>query len=434
MNPDSANSGIGSSRAWFIWCLSALAFSYAFIQRVTPSVMVDDLMAEFAIGAAVLGTLSALYFYPYVLMQVPLGALIDRLGARLLLTVALSVAGLGSFIFASSDTLFLAYTGRLLIGIGCAVGFLGSLAIAAKWFPPHRFAFFSGLVMLFGMSGGILGQGPLASVLTDVGWRNAMLGLGGFGILLALMVFIFVRNTPEGSSSSNAPQQSWWQVWSGLARAISRLEVWKIAIVASTMSGAMLTLGGLWGTPYLISAYGLDKAYAASLVSLMFLGWAFGAPSIGWLSDRIKRRKILLIIGSAILCVCLAIICFIPDLPLWITVTLFVISGTSGSAMATCFALVRENSPPEISGSVFGIVNSLTVASGAVLQPGVGYILDQIWNGTFENGARVYSTADYQTGFLLILASCMLGFCISLLLKENPATNSTQETAKQRVS
>jgi sugar phosphate permease len=90
------NSQLGSARAWFIWFFAALAFGYAFFHRVAPSVMVSDLMAEFAISGAVLGTLSALYFYPYVLMQVPLGALIDRLGVRALLSAALLIGLLGA--------------------------------------------------------------------------------------------------------------------------------------------------------------------------------------------------------------------------------------------------------------------------------------------------------------------------------------------------
>ncbi|MEL7430373.1 MAG: MFS transporter, partial [Pseudomonadota bacterium] len=144
MNTSPQDPQIGSSRAWFIWSLAALAFGYAFFQRVTPGIMVQDLMSEFTIGAAVLGTLSALYFYPYVIMQIPLGVLIDRWGARLLLSLALSVAGIGSVVFATATSVELAYVGRLLIGIGSAVGFLGSLAIASKWFPPHRFAMLAG--------------------------------------------------------------------------------------------------------------------------------------------------------------------------------------------------------------------------------------------------------------------------------------------------
>ena len=160
--------------------------------------MVSDLMAEFAISGAVLGTLSALYFYPYVLMQVPLGALIDRLGVRALLSTALLIGGIGSVLFALAQSIETAYLGRILIGIGSAVGFLSSLALAGKWFPPHRFAFLAGLVMFFGMISGIAASGPLAIFVENYGWRTAMWSLGGFSILLAVLVFFFVRNAPEG--------------------------------------------------------------------------------------------------------------------------------------------------------------------------------------------------------------------------------------------
>lgn len=421
MNNEAQDPQIGSTRAWLIWGLSAVAFGYAFFQRVAPSVMVSDLMADFAIGAGVLGTLSALYFYPYVLLQVPLGAILDRLGARKLLALALTIAGAGSIVFAIADSIALAYAGRILIGIGSAVGFLSSLALASKWFPPHRFAFFAGLVMFFGMTSGMLAQGPLAKLVDAFGWRNVMWSLGGFSVLLAIVIYAFVRNAPDGVSRTDKVVESWGQVWSGLIKALSGLEVWKTAIVASTMSGPMLTIGALWGTPYLMTAYGLEKSHAASLVSLLFLGWAFSAPASGWFSDRIRKRKAILVIGSTVTSIALGIICFVDGLPLWITVALFVIVGVFGANMAVCFALVRENASQEISGSVSGIVNSLTVASGAILQPLVGFALDKLWNGQTIDGARAYLATDFQSSFILVLISSVGGLLVCLTLKESIA-------------
>ena len=389
--------------------------------------MVSDLMAEFAISGAVLGTLSALYFYPYVLMQVPLGALIDRLGVRLLLSTALLIGGIGSVLFALAQSIEMAYLGRVLIGIGSAVGFLSSLALAGKWFPPHRFAFLAGLVMFFGMISGIAASGPLAVFVENFGWRTAMWSLGGFSILLAILVIIFVRNAPEGSKQKNQitpPKETWSAMWKGLGRATSTLEVWKVALVASTMSGPMLTLGGLWGTPYLISAYSLEKTDAAFLVSFLLLGWAIGAPFAGWLSDRIRQRKKIILAGSLIGTISVGAIAFLPLPPLWVTVGLIILIGMSGAAMTVTFALVREVTPSNISSSVTGIVNSLTVASGAVLQPAVGYVLDQLWDGTTLEGARVYSIENYQSGFTLIFLTCLLGSFICMILKDSPFTKS----------
>jgi len=415
-NPQSQ---IGSSRAWLIWILAAFVFFYAFIQRVAPGVMVDDLMSTFAIGAAVTGTLSALYFYPYVLLQIPLGALIQQIGPRALLTVSLIIAGFGSILFGTAEHIYMAYAGRILVGVGSAVGFLGSLSIASKWFPAHRFAFLSGLVMFFGMGGGVLGQGPLSALIEISGWRTSMWYLGIFSFILAGLIFFFVRNEPEGLEDTSAKKQDWKEIWRSLREAFGTFEVWKVAIVASTMSGPMLTFGGLWATPYLMQTYSMQSTKAASLVSLLFIGWAIGAPFFGWLSDRIQMRKKLLNIGSGILCVLVACICFIPNPPLIITVCILIGIGFTGAAMTVCFALARENTPANISGAVIGIVNSMTVASGAVLQPAVGVMLDNLWDGTQENGINVYQSGDYRTGFIVVLSAIIIGFLTSLSLRES---------------
>ena len=416
---------LGGARAWLIWSLSALAFGYAFFHRVGPSVMVSDLMREFAISGAVLGTLSALYFYPYVLMQIPLGALLDRLGARFLLTIALSIAALGSVLFGMAESLNVAYAGRIMIGIGSGVGFLGSLALAGKWFPPHRFAFLAGLAMFSGMTSGMLAQAPLALFVESYGWRASQWSLGAFGALLALAVFAFVRNSPTpDQDKADRSSVTMRDIWKGLIRASRIREVWKIAFVASAMSGPMLTLGGLWGTPYLMAAYDLARPTAAFLVSLMLLGWAFGAPFGGWLSHRIQKQKALLILGSGMLSLCIAIIALVPQLPLVVTVILLAVAGFSGGTMAITFALARHAAPSEIMGSVTGIVNSMTVASGAVLQPLVGLVLDAMWQGRLLDGSRFYEAADYRTGFLLVLATAILGFIIAILLKEPQAIDA----------
>ena len=377
-------------------------------------------MAEFAIGAAVTGTLSALYFYPYFLLQIPLGVLIDRWGARLLLTGALSVAGLGSVLFASASTIEIAYLGRFLIGVGSAVGFLGSLAIAAKWFRPDQFAFLAGMVMLFGMMSGVFAQGPLAALVIEFGWRPALWGLGLSGIALALLIFLIVRDSPADGDTLKPAKDSWAQTWKNFCKAVSSKTVWKIAFLAAAMSGPMLTIGGLWGVPYLQSAYGLDKTSAAATTSFILFGWAVCAPFAGWFSDRIKKRKPLLVSGSFALSCILAILIFANNLPLFVTIILFALIGSTGAFMSITFALVREVSAPHISASVTGIVNSMTVASGALLQPVVGLILDSVWSGEMRNDIPVYEAGDFQTGFIAIFTVCVLGFLTSLMLEETP--------------
>ena len=425
-----SNAGSKQPQSWFerqpkggfyaalIWSLAALSFGYAFFHRVAPSVMVTDLMTEFAIGGAMLGVLSALYFYPYVLLQIPLGALLETVGARILLTLALCAAGAGSLAFGFADSLYMAYFGRILIGVGCGVGFLGSLALAARWFPPSRFGFLAGLTMFIGMGSGILAQGPLALFVGNFGWRTSLFMLGGFGFVLAAVIFLLVRNQPFNADSPVQSDGQRMPLLTLLKQAALSLEIWKIALVAATMSGPMLVLGALWGTPYMMQAYNLGRPEAAFLVSLLLLGWAIGAPTGGWLSDRLGKRRPILIFGSALVCLALALLIFLPGLPLAISVGLFILIGFAGGFMACCFALVREVIPARIVGGAIGIVNSLTVASGAVLQPLVGWMLDIQWQGQMEGAAPVYIASDYRTAFILVLASSLFGLYICWRLKE----------------
>ncbi|MGI9464884.1 MAG: MFS transporter, partial [Aestuariivirgaceae bacterium] len=361
------------AKAWFVWSLSAVAFGYAFFQRVAPSVMVSDLMSEFSIGAAMTGYLSALYFYPYVALQFPLGAMLDRFGVRALLAFAVGLAAAGSLLFGSAQSIEQAYVGRVMIGCGSAVGFLSSLRLAANWFPAPRFAFLAGLVMLFGMISGIGGQAPLAWLISQTGWRDAMFAAGMFAAALCLLIAIFVRDAPAGAKIHLADKtQNWSAILNALKDALSRREVWLIALVATTMTGPMLAFGGLWGVPYIMGEYQLERPEAALYVSMMLFGWAAGAPTAGWLSDRIRRRKAPMVYAAIAQAALMAAIACLPGIPLGLMIAMMFLIGMMGAAMAITFALAREVTDPAIHGSVSGIVNAMTVASGAILQPIIG--------------------------------------------------------------
>ena len=119
-----------------MWALAASTFLYAFLQRVSPSVMVEDLMRGFGVGGTVLGNLSAFYLYAYALLQIPLGVMFDRFGVRRLMAASLVASGAGSLLFAVAPSVEIAYLGRLLIGGGAACSFVGALTVTALWLPP----------------------------------------------------------------------------------------------------------------------------------------------------------------------------------------------------------------------------------------------------------------------------------------------------------
>ena len=403
-------------RGGLIFTLGALSFAYAFLQRVAPSAMVSDLMQSFQVGAAVLGNLSAIYFYAYVALQMPIGALVDRWGPRRIITSFLLLGAVGSAVFGLATTIEQAYIGRLLVGIGASCGLIAPLALAAKWFPPHRFAFLSGTAMLFGVAGGFIGQGPFAGLVTTFGWRPAILGAAVFAALLALITWLVVRDGPAGTAEK--PAGAPVKLLAGMNQVLRSGEAWALGFVATASTGPMLAFGALWGVPYMAERFDLSRTDAAFYTSLMLVGWAAGAPFGGWVSDAVGRRKPPLVISTSVSTVLVLVVFYGPDLPLLPTTALLILIGFMGAWMASTYAYARETVSPRIHGAVTGFVNMMTVASGALLQPVVGLLLDWQWDGAVQDGVRVYTRAMYETAFLSIAAYCALGVVAILFARE----------------
>lgn len=408
-------------RGLFGWGLAALFFFYAWILRVTPSVMVEPLMRDFQVGGAVLGNLSAFYFYAYSSLQVPVGMALDRWGARRVLALAVFTAALGAAASAYAPTIELAYAGRLLVGIGCGFSFVGGLVLASAWFPPRRFAFFAGLGMATGLAGGIAGQAPVAALVEAEGWRHAMLVIAAAGVALGAAIWLVVRDRPQGAAppqAAGAAAAGGEGAWRGLWRAARKRQTLLIAAFSGLMSAPMLVFGSLWGVPYAMERFALGRTEAAFTMSFMLLGWVCGAPFWGWLSDRVGRRRAPLLAGAALGLAAIVVAVYAPGVPLFGVRAAIFAAGLGGSAMSVCYAAAREHNPGAAAGAALGFVNMISVLGGALLQPLVGWLLDLQWDGRQAAGARLYAVEAYRLSFLILPACYILGIAAMLGVRE----------------
>lgn len=393
------------------WATGALFFFYAWILRVAPSVMIDELMRDFSVGAAAVGNLSAFYFYGYAGMQIPVGLLMDRFGPRRLMTVAALGCAAGCVLFALAPSLWVLSLGRFLIGATAAFSLVGAMAVAGQWFPPARFALLSGFAMMLGMAGGVFGQAPLRQLVEVLDWRQASLALAGGGVLLALAALATVRDKSRTSGGLR-------QVMTGLAQVGRNRQTWLIAIAGLGTTGPLLGFAGLWGVPYLVLTQELDRTAAAGVTSMVFIGWGVGAPVIGWLSDRIRRRKLPFVAGLVLTAMAMAGLAWAPGLPLWAVSTLCFLCGFGGSGQILGFAAVRELNPPAAAGAALGVVNGVVTGAGALYQPLLGWLLDLAWTGEMAGGARVYTPAAFSTAFSVLVAGAVVGIACTLLMRE----------------
>ena len=403
--------GRGSLRAILAFSLGCTFFAYAFVQRVAPSVMVDELMRDFAVGGALLGNLSAFYFYTYAGIQIPVGIMMDRFGPRRLLTFTLLLCVVGSALFAYSETVASASLARAIIGGSVAFGYVGTMTIAAQQFTPQRFALCVGILQAVGMAGAVLGQAPYRVLVDATGWREALLWTGGAALILAFAIWVTVR---DGERHMGGPTR----VLDGIRFALRNRQTWLNAVIGMSLTAPMLAFAGLWAVPYLTTIYEVPTREAGALASMLFIGWGIAAPLVGGLSDRIGRRKPLIIGGVLMSMTGLIVIGFAPGLSVSMLYAVFLVTGAGGATMILTFALCRETTPLWARGAALGVVNGAVTGSGALFQPMLGWVLDNYWEGVEVAGARIYSADGYQAAILVLVVTNGIGLLAALVVRE----------------
>lgn len=409
------DSFLSDVRAWFIWSFAGLFYLYQFILRNSPGVMTDDLMRDFSVEACSLGILSSFYLVSYVSLQIPVGLGMDKFGPTRLLKGAIFLCIIGTIVFAISDSFYLACFGRLLIGAGSTCAFLGSLKLATNWFHAERLALVVGFTLLAGKLGASFGQAPLAFVIDALGWREALLYVVvPIGFLIGAGIWIFVKDTPP-----EGPIEPVVSVDTSLKTLFSRLKditvdyrIWALGLYGALMYVPMLAFVDLWGIPFLMKLYDVDRVTAGSVTTMFYIGAGIGSPVVALISDYLMNRKLPMAVGAMLAIICNIAIIYLMDIPLGVMYVLLFLSGVFFAAQPLIFSSVCQLTPHASNGTAVSFTNMIVMIVGMVLQPLIGWFLDWIWDGVMNNGIPLYTIADYRFA-LLSVPVCLL---ISLLL------------------
>jgi len=402
---------------WVICTIGMLFYCYNYFLRVSPSVMQQDLMQGLHINAYQFGTLAAFYYYAYTPMQIPVGMLYDRFGTRIVQFFACSIATIGVGLFISADNYFTAGAGRFLIGLGTAFAYIGVLKLASVWLPANRFAMVAGLTTAFGMMSAIFSDKYLTQFVQAVGYKNALHTAFIIGIALSFIILLFSRSRPKiqlAHQTSNAhTPMTFLQLLNSLRLVITNPQMLLIGLIGCLFYLPASVFLDLWGIPYLKTVYHLTPEQAEFSIRWVFIGWIISGPTIGIISEKIKRRRTPLLISALMSALLLSIIFYIPGIPSLVLYVLFFFIGVFCGAHPLCFALGKENCPIEISGTAVAVTNTLIMLGGMVFQPVVGKLLDNhAVNVVMQNGMPLYSASDYTYALSVV----PLGLCVSILL------------------
>lgn len=419
--PNKAEKSISKLTPWIIWGLAAFFFFSHYVVRVTPGIIVDDLKRAFINTTELeIGLLGAAFYLPYVLMQMPVGYLVDRFGPRILLTIAVFLCGVSSILFAQASLFDMALLSRILLGFCSATAFVGALKLITNWFRPSQLALIVGITQALGMMGASIGNGLAPHLVSAIGWRSAFMVYSCVFFVLSIFIFMIVRNKPAKTKQiPNAPSQDNAPIsLSNLFKTVvCNRYTWFNALFAGLLYAPSDVMGELWGKQFLKNIHLITEHQAEIAVSLLFVGWAIGGPLSGWLADHVGRKPIMKISSLSGLII-LPIIFYVPQLSPGILSVLMFLFGITNTGLIASYAIAGEMHAKEVAGFSLAIANMLSVLLGAMLMPLLGWLIMFHADGQLVNGVLQYTTHDYQKATLLLPLCSLLAFVFSFFVKE----------------
>ena len=404
--------------AWFIWGLAAAYFFSDYLARVSPGVMSHLLQMDFHASAAGLGLLSSFFYYPYILMQIPVGLMVDRYSIRRLLTTMALITAIGCYIFGVAPNLWVAALGRALIGFSAAFAMVSALKLAATWFPPERLGLLAGLTQALGMWGAAFGEAPVSFVMEQVGWRNTMYYMALMFLLLSILILKFVQDSPIDKKSSLThrtikPQK----IKKSLSIILLNPQTWIAAFYAGFIFAPTAVLAEFWGPSYLQYGRGLSQHAAAFANGLIFIGWGVGGPIAGWLSDKMGMRKPLMYFSAISGTALLFAIFYLPHLSQLTIFVLFFIYGATNIGVVIAYAVATEINPKKTVGASIAFANMGSIMIGAILQPIFGKVIE-VSLGHKVIDISLLKHGDFFTAVSLLPLCSIIALILAYFLKE----------------
>lgn len=407
---------LGGAKAWLVCLSAALFFFYEFIQMHMFNAINDELRLAFHADASQLSFLSSTYLWADVLFLLPAGILLDRLSTRHIILMAMAICIIGTLGFALSTNFASAAFFHFLSGIGNAFCFLSCIMLVSRWFPPHRQAFVIGLVVTMAFIGGMVAQTPLASLAHYYGWRHALMQDTVLGVLIMLCIFTFVQDQPQGCfERSDDNGISFAQ---GMKRVLANAQNWLAGIYTCMLNLPIMVLCALWGMKYLHKVHHILPMQGSLVISMIFIGAIIGSPLAGWLSDKVRLRRMPMIIGATLSLAVIAVILSFDPLSYSQLLVLFFALGLFTSTQVIAYPMVAESNPAELTGTATGLASVLIMGGAGVAQVLFGYLMDSRWNHVLDNGVRVYDASCYSYAMTLFPVAFAIALIAILLTKE----------------
>lgn len=412
---------------WAVVFFASLFFFFEFMQINMFNALDPYLFKAYHLtDNTQLGTLSANYMYANVIFLFPAGIILDRVSTRWVIIFAMTACVTCTLLFSFTNQLWQGELCRFVTGIGGAFCLLSCVRLASRWFPPKKMALVVGLIVTLAMTGALVAQTPFTILAKDFGWRNTLLFDAIAGYLMLVFIIFFVRDCPRGKSTLSEQHHvlSDLGVLRTILRSLKNFQNWLAGIYASLINIPVFILGN-WGIMYLNQVHHINRKDASFITTMMYLGLIVGCPIFGWISDRLQRRRLPMIMGAVACLLVILPLILVPSLNFTDLLLLFFLIGLTISSQIISYAIVAESNPSALTGASEGVA-SVLIMSGGFLIPMFAGLLDLNWHHHFVNGFPVYSTHAFNVAFLIMPIAFVIALGAAIAIKETYCKSFSQ--------
>ncbi|GAB3631507.1 MFS transporter [Microbacterium shaanxiense] len=420
--PASPGSTIGW-RAWSIWSVGVAAYMLAITNRTSLGAVGVDAAERFQADASTLSLFAVVQLAVYGGMQIPIGVLLDKHGARPIITIGMILMAFGQLTIAISPSIGIAIVARILLGAGDAAVFPAVLRLIAIWFPAQRGPVMVQLTGVLGQAGQLIALIPLAALLHSTSWTITFGSVAGLGVLFAILVWVVIRNRPpelHADVTVNTDTGVVRVVTSAIDTGVGIRAAWahpgtRLAFwshFTTPFAGTAFVL--LWGMPFLTAGEGVTTAQAATIISVYVVAGMLLGPIIGNLSGRMPNRRSLALVLPAIGMQMLAwiVVLLLPGpAPIWLLYVLAVALATGGPASMIAFDHARTHNPAHRLSTATGLTNGGGFISALIVIFLIGLALDLQGAGSPET----YSLDAFRVAFLAQVPVWLVGTTFILI-------------------
>lgn len=400
---------------WIVAALMWLAIAINYIDRTVLSAAAPHLIQELSIPADQMGFILSAFFWSYALLQIPAGWFADRFGQKIGLGLSVGLWSIATSMTGLATGFYSLFAMRLGLGIGEAGAYPSNAGIVSKWFPDRERATMAGLFDSASKFGGAIAMPLIVWLIALVGWRLTFVVIGSFGVIWAIVWWLFFTETPETHPLINKAEVNsirndqvtkhgedrvvpmrWYEL-------LRYRNIWAMCLGFFTInyiSYFFIT----WLPTYLVKQKGMGMMEMGFVASLPLLSGLVAEIVAGMVSDRVVRSKLLsltatrklFLIAGLTMALCIGLAAVVENV--WVVVALLCIAkaGTTVSA-SQVWALPGDVAPKNMTSVIAGLQNMVSNFGGVIGPIVTGFIVAQ--TGSF-NAALLFSAGIGLLGIL----------------------------------